>query len=115
MNPLNKYNEVPPFVEFGYKPKTTFWGDFGVADVFVKNKQEPNAIQDTYDRAFKEYKDDKIYGTELAMVLNHKIWEWFKKDKAIATIYDKLWKELDAYIMDNWKGENLSYYLQTTD
>lgn len=31
---LNKYAEVPPFVAVGYEPKTTFWGDFGVADVY---------------------------------------------------------------------------------
>lgn len=113
MNPLLKYQEVPPFVEFGYKPQTTFWGDFGVADCFEKTN--PGSIQDTYNRAFKEYKDDKIYGTELSMVLNHKIWEWHEKNKEIAKIYDRLWRELDAYIMDHWKGENISYYIKTTD
>lgn len=110
---LNKYNEIPPFVEFGYEPKTTFWGDFGVADVFFEI--EPKGIEDTYKRSFKAYKDDKIYGTELAMVLNHKIWEWYKKNETIARIYDKLWKELDEYIMENWKGDDLNYYIRTTD
>lgn len=115
MNPLTKYAEVPPFVEYGYKPKTTFWGDFGVADVFVLNGQEPNAVQDTYDRSFKCYKDDKEYGTELAMVLNHKIWEHYKNNEKLAMVYDKLWKTLDEYIMTNWKGDDLKYYIQTTD
>lgn len=113
MSPLSKYKEVPPFVALGYQPKTTFWGDFGVADVLYK--VEPKGIEDTYKRAFKCYKNDREYGTELAMVLNHKIWEWYEKDTTIASIYDKLWKELDAYIMNHWKGEDLKYYIETTD
>lgn len=115
MNPLTKYNERPPFAEFGYEPQTTFWGDFGVADVFVLNGQEPDAVEDTYKRASKGYKDDRVYGTELSMVLNHKIFEHYDKHKGLARIYDKLWKELDAYIMDNWKEEDLAYYIKTTD
>ena len=110
---MKKYDETPPFEEFGYKANTTFWGDFGVADVFYD--EEPDGIEDTYKRAFEQYKDDRVYGTELAMVLNHKIWEWYKKNEDIAKIYDKLWKEVDAYIMENWKGDDLRYYIKTTD
>lgn len=110
---LNKYREVPPFVQVGYEPKTTFWGDFGVADVL--HNIEPKGIEDTYKRAFECYKDDKEYGTELAMVLNWKIWEWYEKNETIAKIYDKLWKEVDAYIMENWKGDDLQYYIRITD
>lgn len=110
---MAKYNEVPPFEAFGYKSKTTLWGDFGVADVLID--MEPNGIQDTFDRAFAECKDDTEYGTELAMVLNHKIWEWHEKNEKVAKIYDKLWKEVDEYIMSNWKGDKLNYYLRTTD
>ena len=107
-----KYAEIPPFVQFGYEPKTTFWGDFGVADVVGG----VSGIKDTFNRAFKEWKDDKDYGTELAMVLNHKSWEHYGKDnEEFAKLYTELFSKLDAYIMDNWTGEKLSYYLATTD
>lgn len=116
MNPLLKYQETPPFVALGYKPKTTFWGDFGVADVFYLNGMEKTGVQDTYDRSFKQYKDDREYGTELAMVLNHKSWEHYdKKNDELTRLYTKLFSELDAYIMDNWKGDDLQYYLRITD
>lgn len=115
-NPLLKYQEVPPFVEFGYKPKTTFWGDFGVADVFYLNGMEKTGVQDTYNRAFKQYKDDREYGTELAMVLNHKMWEHHNRgNEELEHLYSKLFDELDSYVIENWRGDDLHYYLTTTD
>ncbi len=116
MNPMQKYAEVPPFVEFGYEPKTTLWGDFGVADVFVLNGMEPDAVQDTYNRTFKQFKDDKEYGTELAMVLNHKAWEHDSKNNyELSKLYSRLFHEFDDYIFNNWQGDNLDYYLKITD
>ena len=97
----------------GYKPKTTFWQDFSIADAFG-----PSAVQDTFDRAFEEWKDDKVYGTELSMVIN---WKQFQfADNGICKsdmckLYCELWKKIDAYIMDNWKGEMLDYYIKETD
>lgn len=52
----------------GYKPMTTFWQDFSIADAFGIA-----AVVDTFKRAFKEWKDNYKYLTELVMVLNHKI------------------------------------------
>lgn len=109
---LAKYNEIPPYAQFGYEPKTTFWGDFGVADVVGG----VSGIKDTFRRAFKEWKDDKEYGTELAMALNHKSWEWYaKKNDELAKLYTELFSKLDAYVMKNWTGEKLEYYLRVTD
>lgn len=53
----------------GYKPITTFWDDFSIADNFGID-----AVCDTYNRAFQEWKTDYKYLTELVMVLNWKIW-----------------------------------------
>ena len=107
----------------GYKPKTTFWEDFNIADSF-----SAAAIQDTYNRAFSEWKTNAVYITELAMVLNHRIWYWYDVNvKALkmqtldtradkySKLYDKLWKQLDAWCLDNLKGKDLEYYIQTTD
>lgn len=94
----------------GYEPKTTFWDDFCIADAFGKR-----AVRDTYRRAFVEWKTDYIYLTELVMVLNHKIWQWYEHDEEIAQLYNDLWMKADAYAMKHLKGEELSYYLRTLD
>ena len=94
----------------GYTPITTFWTDFSIADVYGLD-----GIQDTYNRAFNEWKGDYKYLTELVMVLNHKIWEWCNLDDKRARLYDKLWRETADYALDNLKGEELSYYLEVTD
>lgn len=95
----------------GYKPQTTFWSDFDIADHFGLE-----AIQQTYDVSFTSWKHDHIYITELCMVLNHKIWYWYeKKDYHKACLYDRLWKQCDAWCMNNLKGEELEYYLRVTD
>lgn len=94
----------------GYQPKTTFWDDFSIAEHFGLE-----AIKDTYRRAFREWKDDPIYLTELVLVLNHKIWFWYDRDMDYATLYNALWSKADAYASDNLIGEDLEYFYQVTD
>ena len=94
----------------GYETKTTFWSDFSIADVFgVK------AIKDTYKRAFNEWKTNHIYLTELVMVLNWKIWQYHEKNKVLAKVYNELWEEADCYACENLKGEELTYFYNTTN
>lgn len=57
--------------ENGYELQTTFWEDFSIADRFGLT-----AIQDTFNRAFEEWKEHYKYLTELILVLNHKIWQY---------------------------------------
>lgn len=94
----------------GYVPKTTFWDDFSIADKFGKS-----AVQDTYNRAFKEWRGDVEYLTELVMVLNHKIWQWHEKDEQLAKLYNKLWQEADTWAMDNLSGDDFNYYWKILD
>ena len=94
----------------GYKPITTFYTDFSIADNFGIE-----SIKDTYKRAFNEWKDDYKYLTELIMVLNWKIFEHYEKNNKYAELYDKLWKETDEYAMDHLKNEEMDYFLSTTD
>ena len=94
----------------GYKPMTTFYEDFGIAEMFGSD-----AIVDTYHRAFNEWKDNYKYLTELSLVLNWKSWEYYKTDEDTARLYDKLWKEVDKYAGENLKDEEQNYYFITTD
>lgn len=94
----------------GYETKTTFWSDFTIADAFGID-----AIKDTFNRAFKEWKSNYIYLTELVMVLNWKIWQWYEKNEIISIVYNELWEKADAYACENLKGNELIYFYNTTD
>ena len=108
----------------GYEPKTTFYTDFSIADPFGED-----AVQDTYNRAFAEWKTDIEYLTELVMVLNWKSWEHDEKanicdstcdpraehHSKLSRLYVKLYQEADKWCLDNLKGDDLSYYIRTTD
>lgn len=94
----------------GYETITTFYEDFTIADVFGLD-----AIQDTYNCAFTEWKNDYQYLTELVMVLNWKIWEFYETNKVYAKLYNTLWEEADAWACEKLKGDELSYYFRVTD
>lgn len=89
---------------------TTFPSDFTIADAFgVK------AIRDTFNRAFNEWKRDYRYLTHLVIALNHKIWEWRKKNPEYAKLYDELWRKADKYACDMLEGDAASYFYRMTD
>lgn len=96
--------------ENGYKVQTTFWEDFTIADVFGLS-----AIQDTFNRAFTEWKEDYKFLTELVLVLNHKIWQYYERKPEVAALYNTLWEQADQYAVDNLKDDELSYFLDVTD
>lgn len=90
---------------------TTFQTDFTIADRFGVE-----AIQDTYNRAFNEWKKDYKYLTALVLVLNHKIWEHYEKNNdTFAELYDQLWRQTDKYAIEHLKGDKLLYYLNILD
>ncbi len=94
-----------------YEYQTTFWEDFGIAERFGAK-----AIRDTYRRARAEWERDQVYGTELSMVLNHKCWYWYgKQNEELSKLYAKLWEEYHGRVLDNWEGEDLTYYLRAID
>jgi hypothetical protein len=96
--------------EVGYTPKTTFWEDFTIADLYGVA-----AIQDTYNRSFRDWKDNVEYITELTLVLNHKIWQHYGHNEQLANIYDRLWKEVDGWCVENLTGEDAEYFFNVTD
>jgi hypothetical protein len=79
--------------------ESTFRDDFSIADRFGKN-----GILDTYKRAFNEWKNDKVFITELSMVLNWKCWYWYDNDrKDYSELYQELWEKTHDWCLDNLK------------
>ena len=96
--------------ETGYKPQFTFYEDFSIADHFGAS-----AVQSTYSSAFNGWKDNCQALTELCLALNWKIWEHYEKNEKLARVYNELWERIDSWCMENLKGEDMKYYLRTTD
>ena len=94
----------------GYKPKTTFWEDFSIAEMFGQKE-----IKDTFNRAFKGWKSNTEYITELVMVLSWKLFYWYDRNDDLALLYEELWKKADGWCCNNLKGEDLDYFCSTTD
>ncbi len=94
----------------GYKPISTFYMDFSIADAFGAA-----AIKDTFTRAFRSWKSNYKMLTELVMALNWKIWEHYEHNERYAEIYQDLYERAAGYASENLKGEELSYYYETTD
>ena len=89
----------------------TFWMDFTIADAFGVN-----AIKDTFNRAFKEWKSDYKMLTALVITLNHKIWQHYEaKNDKLASLYDELWRKADRYACDTLKDNALQYFIEVTD
>lgn len=94
----------------GYKPLTTFYTDFSIAEKFGLD-----GIKSTYQVAFSSWQNNYKYLTELAMVLNWKCWRWYEVNNEYSILYTELYHQLDDWIFDNLTGEELEYYISTTD
>lgn len=94
----------------GYKSKTTFMEDFMIADKFGID-----AIKDTYKRAFKEWKSNKEYLTELTVVMNLQCWRWYEKNDQYCKLYSDLYYQTSDYARDKLKGDDLKYFYDVTD
>lgn len=94
----------------GYKPMTTFYRDFSIADKFGIS-----AVIDTYNRAMTSCEYSYKYLTELVMTLNWKIWEHYETNKELAKTYNDLWELAQGIAENTLKDDELSYYYRTTD
>lgn len=106
-------NKIPmnPATQFGYEPKTTFWQDFSIADLFGES-----AIKDTYKNGLAYAESNYIYLTEFVMVLNHKIWQHYEQgNMTISRLYNDLWEKTSAMAQETLKDDELSYYYRTLD
>ena len=108
-NPFAKYyalnsKELFPSFDSTVQEKregTTFYGDFKTAEEFVKNGIEPNALDDTWRRAWREWRNDAAYVVELCLVLNHLSWESYNDAPAISKWYAEKYEYCSSRIFSN--------------
>ena len=93
-----------------YKFESSFWEEFSIAEVYGSE-----GVRDHWNLVFEQWKDNIKYLTELVLVLNIKIFIWYGVDDSIGLTYDELWKQTDGYALETLKGDDLHYYLHTTD
>lgn len=97
-------------LENGYEFVSTFPQDFAIADHFGIP-----AVKDTFNRAFKEWRDDPVYCAELVVTLNHAIWRYYQTNENLARVYNDLWEKADAWAGSHFKGEDARTYFDITD
>ena len=114
------YTTVPNGVAM---EKTTFWYDFTVAEVL----SGAAGVNDTFKRAFSEWKHDIKYLTALYCVMNWKGGQHYEKNMELSKFYYDKQQELDRYILDstgrgtqnekykNFNEEEISYFFRATD
>ena len=94
-----------------YEFKTTFWSDFTIADAFG-----PKAVEDTYKRAFGEWRDEVEYVTELVLVLNWKCWDHYETGRReLSALYSDLYYQARDWCLDNLEGADAEYFFRVTD
>ena len=97
--------------EFDYKFQTTFWEEFSIAE----RNYGSEGVVEHYNLVFTQWKDNLDYLTELVLVLNWKIYQWYQVDDTLGMTYDELWKRTDGYAMETLKGDDLHKYLSVLD
>ncbi len=96
--------------QFDFHFETTFWEEFSIADNYGSE-----GVREHYNLVFNQWKDNLRFLTELVLVLNWKIYQWYQVDDNLGMTYDQLWKETDGYALETLKGDDLHYYLSTLD
>lgn len=95
----------------GYEPKTTFWEDFTLAEIYGIP-----SIKDTYNRAVREWRYNVEYYTELTMVVNWKSWYWhYAGNYQLSEMYADYYYELYNWGLNNYTDEDLNYFWRTLD
>lgn len=95
----------------GYKMNYTWFMDFKIANAFGEN-----SVKDTYNRAFKEWKDNAVAMKELTFCLNIMSWEFhYSGNENMMKLYANLYQECYDKCLDHFKGDELHEYLEFLD
>ena len=89
-----------------WREGTTFYADFLVAEAFLK--YEPNSLNDTWNRAWKSWKNNVKYVVELCLSMNHLCWEHNQDNSDLCSWYgDKYYLCKDRIFSDGSEEEPL--------
>lgn len=98
--------------ENGYQRFTTFSSDLTIAELTGGKK----AIEDTFKRVVKMWKEDVKYFTEFTMALNIKSWELYERgNEKLMELYSELYYVARDIALKTFKDDELRYFLNTTD
>ena len=93
------------------RPSTTFHLDFSIAEAFGIE-----AVKDTYNRAFAEWKNNYLYLTEFVIVLNHRCWMHYEKNNIeLSSLYADLYYKTHDWACEHLKGKEFEHYFSVTD
>lgn len=101
----------------------SFARDFIIAGMFGAKE-----IEETYKRAFEEWKKDIKYLTALAITCNHLGWKYHNEGfEPYEKLFFGYWEKLDAYILEcenageddetytNFNAEEVRYFIEACD
>lgn len=88
----------------------TFHQDFAIAEVFGMD-----AVKDTFNRAFNEWKTNYKMLTALVIVMNERCWGWYQRNNALSKLYSDYYYQAREYALDNLKDDEFDYYFELTD
>lgn len=132
---LTYYRKAMKLLEDGYSGieviqsiglATTLGSDIEIASHF-DNPTKHHSVNDTLKRVLREWGDDIVYMTELALALNTRSWKVYddyenETDKVKKELLEndvdywtKKYREIDGYILDHFTHPELSYFLKMTD
>lgn len=90
-------------------PSNTFWSDFQIAEAFGAA-----AVRETYNRTKEWRRDTKMY-TALVFALNYRSWYWSERNETMCKLYIELYEDAWYWGLDNFKNDDLSYFINTLD
>lgn len=68
-----------------WREGTTFYADFLMAEAY--RGRDPKSLTDTWDRAWKAWKNNAKYMVELCLCMNHLCWKNHGKDETLCQWY----------------------------
>lgn len=93
------------------RPSTTFHLDFRIAEAFGIE-----AVKDTFNRAFQEWRTNYLYLTEFVIVLNHRCWMHYDiGNHELSKLYADYYHQVHDWACENLKGEEFEHYFSVTD
>lgn len=85
----------------GYTLTSTFMHDFEIAERFGAD-----AVKDTFDRAFAEWKDNPTMLAELAVVTNTRCWDTYAMENYLLSgMYSGMYYMCTGYAYDGTRPE----------